>query len=157
MVGFTMSLRETHCLQFISFITQQHHSVCTMLQYDFIIVGGGTSGSIIASRLARCNATPPSSSSLPLSVVVLEAGSDDRSTVHASSIAQPTCSANLQRTDIDWHYSATHFAEQEACQASFEPTPTAPRSMIWPRGKVYEGLNHQHNIHYTMIRLMIRI
>jgi choline dehydrogenase-like flavoprotein len=106
-----------------------------MLQYDFVIVGGGSSGSIIASRLSRGNATQQASS-LPLSVVVLEAGPDDRSTSHASCIARPTCSADLQRTDIDWQYSASHFFGNDV-GTSAEPSPTAPRSMKWPRAKVY--------------------
>jgi choline dehydrogenase-like flavoprotein len=62
------------------------------LEYDFIIVGGGTSGLVVAARLTE----DPN-----ISVLVLEAGED-----HSSDprITTPALWPSLLGTEVDWAY-----------------------------------------------------
>ena len=61
--------------------------------YDFIIIGSGTAGSVVARRLAEQPHKP--------SVLLLEAGPPD--TFHpASKEVIPIASPDLLKTDIDW-------------------------------------------------------
>lgn len=66
-------------------VTEEH--------YDYIIVGGGTAGCVLASRLLEHR--PP-----PL-VLVIEAGSDVTNHPH---IYKPMDSAKLDFSDIDYKY-----------------------------------------------------
>ena len=60
--------------------------------YDFIIVGGGTAGLIVAARLSE----DPSQR-----VLVIEAGADLTST---PQIKTPAAWVSLQGTDADWGF-----------------------------------------------------
>ena len=65
----------------------------TRENYDYIIVGGGTAGCVLASRLLEH--TPPPS------VLVIETGSDVTNHPH---IYKPMDSAKLHFSDIDYKY-----------------------------------------------------
>lgn len=59
-------------------------------EYDFIVIGGGSSGAVVANRLSE---------SAAWKVLLLEAGGDE---TIVSDI--PGAVQYLQRTNIDWQY-----------------------------------------------------
>jgi len=62
--------------------------------YDYIVIGSGSSGTVVASRLSENS---------NLKVLLLEAGgSDSEIKIHI-----PVLLAELQGTDVDWAYSST--------------------------------------------------
>ncbi|ODM92286.1 Glucose dehydrogenase [FAD, quinone] [Orchesella cincta] len=86
--------------------------------YDFIVVGAGSAGAVVASRLSENPAW---------NVLLLEAGGDEPEIVSNA----PALAANLQMTRIDWGYRT-------------EPMTTACLGLEgsrskWPRGKVLGG------------------
>ncbi|WP_412062960.1 GMC family oxidoreductase [Rubrivirga sp. IMCC45206] len=82
--------------------------------YDFVIVGAGSAGCVLAARLSE----DPDAR-----VLLLEAGgSDDRPEVRI-----PAVFSRLFHTDADWDYHTT-------------PQPAAAgRQLYWPRGRVLGG------------------
>ena len=82
--------------------------------YDYVIVGGGAAGSVLASRLS---AHPGRT------VVLLEAGGWDRQ----KEIAIPAAFSKLFRTDFDWAYTTVPQRELH------------DRQLFWPRGKGIGG------------------
>jgi len=86
-------------------------------EYDFVIVGGGSAGAVVANRLSE----------IPhWTVLLLEAGPDENEISDVPSLA-----AYLQLSDLDWQYKT-------------EPTGKACMAMKggrcnWPRGKVLGG------------------
>ncbi|XP_046979490.1 glucose dehydrogenase [FAD, quinone]-like [Schistocerca americana] len=85
--------------------------------YDFIVVGGGSAGAVVASRLSEVRRW---------SVLLLEAGGDENEVSDVPSLA-----AYLQLSGLDWQYKT-------------EPSGTACLGMRggrcnWPRGKVLGG------------------
>lgn len=82
--------------------------------YDYIIVGAGSAGCVLANRLSENAQT---------SVLLLEAGSDDRE----QKIHIPAAFSQLFKTSYDWAY----YTEEEPQMAN--------RKMYWPRGKVLGG------------------
>jgi len=64
--------------------------------YDYLVVGGGTAGCVIASRLHEREPT--------LSILVIEAGQRLNDHPH---MYQPLESALLHGSDIDWNYLTT--------------------------------------------------
>ncbi|XP_078042194.1 glucose dehydrogenase [FAD, quinone]-like [Augochlora pura] len=86
-------------------------------EYDFIVVGGGSAGAVVASRISE----------IPdWNVLLLEAGPDENEITDVPSLA-----AYLQLTKLDWKYKT-------------EPTGRACLAMKggrcnWPRGKVLGG------------------
>ncbi|XP_034936851.1 glucose dehydrogenase [FAD, quinone] [Chelonus insularis] len=86
-------------------------------EYDFIVIGGGSAGAVVASRLSE----------IPdWNILLLEAGPDENEITDVPSLA-----AYLQLTKLDWKYKT-------------EPTGTSCLAMKkgrcnWPRGKVLGG------------------
>ncbi|XP_017883554.1 glucose dehydrogenase [FAD, quinone]-like isoform X2 [Ceratina calcarata] len=96
------------------------------LNYDFIVVGGGTAGSVVASRL----------SDLPeWKVLVLEAGPDE-----PPGADIPSMVAMFLGTEIDWQFRTSN--EQNACLSS-------GGSCSWPRGKNLGGTSVHNGMMYT--------
>lgn len=86
-------------------------------EYDFVVIGGGSAGAVVASRLSEI----PS-----WRVLLLEAGPDENEVTDVPSLA-----AYLQLTKLDWKYKT-------------EPTGKSCLGMKggrcnWPRGKVLGG------------------
>lgn len=86
-------------------------------EYDFVVVGGGSAGAVVASRLSEIT---------QWKVLLLEAGPDENEISDVPSLA-----AYLQLSDLDWQYKT-------------QPTGRACLGMKngqcnWPRGKVLGG------------------
>jgi len=84
--------------------------------YDYIVVGAGSAGSVVAARLAEAGAL----------VLLVEAGGPAPSLAHV-----PALVGSLQNTPIDWKYR-TEKQEQAGLAAMGGIS-------IWPRGKVLGG------------------
>ncbi|QBD80391.1 choline dehydrogenase [Ktedonosporobacter rubrisoli] len=82
--------------------------------YDYIIVGAGSAGCVLANRLTEDPKT---------SVLVLEAGSND----DIPAIHNPSAAFSLLGTAVDWAYETEE-----------EPSLNN-RKLSWPRGKVLGG------------------
>ncbi|XP_050411297.1 L-sorbose 1-dehydrogenase [Patella vulgata] len=89
--------------------------------YDYIIVGAGSAGSVLANRLSKDSS---------LRVLVLEAGTDDQ---QPSSIVLkvPMMCGLAQRTEYDWKY---YSVPQKNCCKGLKG-----QRMFMPRGKVLGG------------------
>jgi choline dehydrogenase len=82
--------------------------------YDYIIVGAGSAGCVLAARLTENSSAK---------VLLLEAGGPDT----AREIRIPAAFSKLFKTAVDWNYST-------------EPEPYLNnRKLYWPRGKVLGG------------------
>src|SRR4051812_35258765 len=82
--------------------------------YDYVIVGAGSAGCVLANRLSADPSTR---------VLLLEAGGSDRKL----NIRIPTAFAKQFRSDLDWNYSS-------------EPEPNLiGRSIFLPRGRSLGG------------------
>ncbi|HEY0757048.1 MAG TPA: choline dehydrogenase [Ktedonobacteraceae bacterium] len=82
--------------------------------YDYIIVGAGSAGCVLANRLSADPQT---------NVLLLEVGGDDKKL----EIHVPAAFPKLFRTPYDWEY----YTEAEPAMGE--------RKMYWPRGKVLGG------------------
>ena len=83
-------------------------------EFDFIVVGAGASGCVLANRLTADGSTR---------VLLLEAGAPPAN----PNIAVPGAWTTLAGTDVDWAYRT-------------EPEPALNQRRInWPRGKTYGG------------------
>lgn len=82
-----------------------------VIHYDYIVVGGGSAGCVVAARLAE-NAN--------VRVLLLEAGSASPLTT------APNGWLSLLGTEVDW-------------QDTTLPEPELGRALAWPRGKVLGG------------------
>ena len=91
--------------------------------FDYIIVGAGTAGCVLASRLSEDRHTR---------VLLLEAGGPDRK----KEIRIPLAFSRLFRSEIDWNYST----ESEPHLAN--------RRLYWPRGKVLGGSSSMNAMIY---------
>jgi len=98
-------------------------------EYDFIIVGGGSAGCVLANRLSEV----PS-----VSVLVLEAGPDDR---HNTDILVPIYSANTPHSSIDWAYP---IVKQKHAMKGLKGQKDS-----WHRGKILGGTSSIDSMLYT--------
>eukprot|EP01104_Vermistella_antarctica_P015489 TRINITY_DN5107_c0_g2_i2.p1 TRINITY_DN5107_c0_g2~~TRINITY_DN5107_c0_g2_i2.p1 ORF type:complete len:673 (+),score=115.99 TRINITY_DN5107_c0_g2_i2:150-2168(+) len=96
----------------LSSLLPVHHCI-----YDYIVVGAGSSGCVLARRLAE----DPS-----VNVLLLEAGGSD---VGVFNIDCPCAVGDLQRTEHDWELVTDEKGE----------TGLGHRTVRWPRGKVLGG------------------
>ncbi|XP_078491074.1 glucose dehydrogenase [FAD, quinone]-like [Ciona intestinalis] len=88
-------------------------------EYDFIIVGAGTTGNVIANRLTE---------SSNVRVLVVEAGDN---AYPNPLLSIPLLVPFLQQTSTDWMYRSE--PQQHACKEH------GNRVSLWPRGKVIGG------------------
>lgn len=86
-------------------------------EYDYIIVGGGSAGAVLASRLSE---------DAHNKVLLLEAGSKENSVTDV-----PLLAAMLQMTPIDWAFQTE--PQEASCFG------LVGRRSRWPRGKVLGG------------------
>jgi choline dehydrogenase len=93
------------------------------MAYDYVIVGAGSAGCVLASRLTEDPA---------LRVLLLEAGGSDR----RREVSIPAVFTNLFRTECDWAYETQ---PQPAC---------AGRALYWPRGKMVGGCSSMNAMIY---------
>ncbi len=85
-----------------------------MSTYDYIIVGAGSAGCVLAARLSEDQ---------DVSVLVIEAGPPDvKENIHV-----PAAFGSLFKTDVDWDY------------ATFPEAGCNNRMMYMPRGKTLGG------------------
>ncbi|TRM60387.1 aryl-alcohol-oxidase from pleurotus Eryingii [Schizophyllum amplum] len=68
-------------------------------KYDFIVVGAGTAGSVLANRLSEVS---------EWKVLVVEAGVDDEGIL---DVEVPFLGTNLPDTEVDWNFTSTPQAE----------------------------------------------
>jgi choline dehydrogenase len=92
--------------------------------YDYIIVGAGSAGCVLAARLTE----DPHSR-----VLLLEAGGADKK----KEIHIPAAFCKLFKTDVDWNYST----EPEPCLHN--------RRLYWPRGKMLGGSSSMNAMIYV--------
>ena len=97
-------------------------------EFDFIVVGAGSSGCVLANRLSEIeNAT----------ILLIEAGGPDSNTDMHIPLAYP----KLQLSDLDWKYKTV--PQKQACQAMYS------HQCAWPRGKVLGGTSGINAMVYT--------
>ncbi|XP_019869240.2 glucose dehydrogenase [FAD, quinone] [Aethina tumida] len=102
------------------------HSTPILPEYDFIVVGGGSAGSVVASRLSE----------IPdWKVLLVEAGMDE-----PTGTQVPSMFLNFIGSDIDWAYMTE--PEKEACLGETD------RRCYWPRGKVLGGTSVMNGMMY---------
>ncbi|XP_011315200.1 glucose dehydrogenase [FAD, quinone] [Fopius arisanus] len=87
--------------------------------YDFIVVGGGSAGAVVASRLSEIS---------NWTVLLLEAGGDENEISDVPALAGYT-----QLSDIDWKYQTAPPSASAYCLAMIGDRCN------WPRGKVLGG------------------
>jgi choline dehydrogenase len=92
--------------------------------YDYIVVGAGSAGCVLAARLSE---------DPRVKVLLLEAGKSDAK----QEIRIPAAFSKLFHTEYDWDYRT-------------EPEPTtANRPRYWPRGKVLGGSSSMNAMMYV--------
>ena len=92
--------------------------------YDYIVVGAGSAGCVIASRLTENRQT---------SVLLIEAGPPDK----AREIHIPAAFSKLFKTQLDWDFSTE---PQEHLNR---------RELYWPRGKMLGGCSSMNAMIYV--------
>ncbi|KAL3274352.1 hypothetical protein HHI36_015750 [Cryptolaemus montrouzieri] len=102
---------------------------CNKLQpaYDFIIVGGGTAGCVLARRLAENKSA---------SILIIEAGGRGN-----SFLSIPVVGPMLQQSNFDWKYTTTR---QTGSCLSLEK-----QRCKYPLGKILGGSHQINNMIYT--------
>lgn len=95
-------------------------------RYDFVVIGGGSAGATVASRLSEDNR---------YSVLLIEAGLDE-----PTGTQIPSFFFNFLGSDIDWQYTTE--SEDEACLNKED------RKCYWPRGKVLGGTSVMNGMMY---------
>ncbi|XP_017780074.1 PREDICTED: glucose dehydrogenase [FAD, quinone] [Nicrophorus vespilloides] len=88
-------------------------------EYDFVVIGGGSAGAVVASRLSE---------NPKWTVLLLEAGGDEN---EISDI--PTLAGYVQMSEMDWMYQTSPPGDSPYCLAMIGDRCN------WPRGKVLGG------------------
>lgn len=96
-------------------------------EYDFVIVGGGTAGCVVARRLAENSSA---------TILILEAGGKGN-----SLLSIPIASPMLQLSNFDWKYTTTR---QTGGCLSMEN-----QKCKFPMGKILGGTHQMNNMMYT--------
>lgn len=96
-------------------------------EYDYIIVGGGTAGSVLANRLSEDKS---------ISVLLLEAGG-----VENEWTKIPWIAGSLQKTELDWSFETE--PQTNACLG------LVGRRSQWPLGRVLGGSSVINYMVYT--------
>ncbi|XP_069679704.1 glucose dehydrogenase [FAD, quinone]-like isoform X1 [Periplaneta americana] len=96
-------------------------------EYDFIVVGAGSAGSVVASRLSE---------EKQWKVLLLEAGGDPTPTSDIPGLA-----FTLQNTELDWKYRTEY--QEGMCQGLRD------KRCFWPRGKVLGGSSVLNYLFYV--------
>ncbi|KAH6904616.1 aryl-alcohol oxidase [Coprinopsis sp. MPI-PUGE-AT-0042] len=95
------------------------------MEYDFVIVGGGTAGCVLANRLTEN----------PLfNVLVIEAGNTHEDVL---DVMVPAFAQNLIGSQYDWNYT------------SIPQTGLDGRTLFLPRGQILGGTSAMHFMAYT--------
>ncbi|CAG9764955.1 unnamed protein product [Ceutorhynchus assimilis] len=94
--------------------------------FDFIVVGAGTAGGIVANRLSESN----------FKVLLVEAGHQDPDTASV-----PGLSSYFFTTPLDWGYNTTE--EDKICLATID------KRCIYPRGKMWGGTSSLNGNGYS--------
>ncbi|XP_046959705.1 ecdysone oxidase-like [Vanessa cardui] len=106
---------------------RQHHYAGDHETYDFIIIGGGSAGSVVASRLSEIK---------KWNILLLEAGSDPPI---ESDI--PYLEQYLFQSKYDWqYYTQNDGVRHQALKAG---------SVYWPRGKMLGGCSSINGMAYV--------
>ena len=95
---------------------------------DYVIVGGGSAGSVMASSLSGTG----------FSVLLLEAGPPDA----ARNAAVVTPADSVWGTDMDWQYRTVQNSGLESIRGT-------NRSDSWPRGKTWGGCSSINAMFYV--------
>lgn len=101
-------------------MTQLLCTVQVLAEYDFIVVGAGSAGAVLANRLSEIR---------NWTVLLVEAGGDE---TEISDV--PTLAGYLQLTNLDWQYRTS----PPPPESSYCLAMNGDRC-FWPRGKVLGG------------------
>lgn len=93
-------------------------------EYDYVVVGAGSAGCVVAARLSEDPAT---------TVLLLEAGGSDEK---VDAINIPAAFASLFKTEYDWDYTTEGQKH------------LLGRSVYWPRGRVLGGSSSMNAMIY---------
>ncbi|XP_046386907.1 glucose dehydrogenase [FAD, quinone]-like [Ischnura elegans] len=100
-------------------------------EYDFVVVGAGVAGSVVAARLSE----PRDDGGQPWSVLLLEAGPEEPSATQVPAYAVAAIG-----TDLDWKYTTER--QEKACLSS-------GGICKWPRGKMVAGTGAMNGMMYN--------